>query len=76
VRDGELQRELGDVAPPLPRVLAARRATSRTSGVALCHAGSGASVSSRAENGAAFMMPTPRAFSIGTRSANIVFCSV
>ena len=36
----------------------ARRATARTSGVALCHGGSGALLSNRAEKGAAFMMPT------------------
>ena len=36
--------------------------TSRTFGVALCHGGSGALVSSRAENGAAFMIPTPLPF--------------
>ena len=41
---------------------AARPTTARTSGVALCQAGSGALVSSRAENGAAFMMPTFFAF--------------
>ena len=45
-------------------------------GVALCHLGSSVLVSSRALNGAAFMTPTPFCFSIGTRSASIVFCSV
>ena len=55
---------------------AALRAVSRTNGVALCHFGSVALVSNRAENGAAFMMPMSFDFKYGTRSASIVFCSV
>ena len=62
--------------PLLSAWRAALAAVSRTTGVALCHGGSGAFVSSRAENGAAFMMPTPFCFRYGAKSASIVFWSV
>ena len=51
--------------PRAAQCSAAWRQMARTSGVALCQGGNVALVSSRAENGAAFMMPTPFALQIG-----------
>ena len=56
---------------------AAARAAAFTSSGSFSHAGSGASVSSRALNGPAFIAPMPFALSSGiVSSAKRVFCSV
>ena len=46
------------------------------SGVALCHAGSGAFDNSRAEKGAAFITPVPLDVASGISPSSIVFWSV
>ena len=69
IREGELERELARCPRPCcAQCSAARRAAAFTSSGSFSQAGSGAFVSRRAQNGPAFITPTPFAFRYGTSS--------
>ncbi len=74
---GKLDRQFGDIGAMLIAEFSGFASSSFDASGSFNHFGRGAFVSSRAENGPAFMMPMPRSFSHGTdSSANRVFWSV